>query len=115
MDIYINTTVDVIESLLLAKGFSITRKKNHFSAIYAVPWGRYHILYELIDGVVFCDFHYDNKLHGIGLGADYGKKPEAYFDVHLKEELEKDNIAYRVKRVNWFTRRNRAIITGLRI
>lgn len=114
MDIYISTTVDVIESLLLAKGFSIKHKRNHFSAIYPVTWGRYHMLYDLIDGKVFCDFHYDNKLHGIGLGADYGKKPEAYFDEHLKEELEKNNIAYTVKRVNWFTRRNRAIVTGLR-
>jgi hypothetical protein len=86
MDIYINTTVDVIKSLLLAKGFSITRKHNHFSAIYPVAWGRYHILYDLIDGEVFCDFHYDNKLHGIGLGADYGNKPETYFDAHLREE-----------------------------
>ena len=73
------------------------------------------MLYELIEGEVFCDFHYDNKLHGIGLGADYGKKPEAYFNAHLKEQLEKDNIAYTVNKVNWFTRRNKAIITSLRI
>jgi hypothetical protein len=115
MDIYINTTVDIVGNLLLTKGFTIKRKKNHFSAIYAVPWGRYHMLYELIDGEVFCDFHYDNKLHGIGLGADYGKKPDVYFNIYLKDLLEQDNIAYTVKKVNWFTRRNMAIVTGLRM
>jgi len=31
------------------------------------------ITYELIAGEVFCDFHFDNKIHGIGMGADYGK------------------------------------------
>jgi len=70
-----------------------------------VKGGRYHILFEFIDSKTFCDFHFDNTFHLIGTGADYGKKPK----------LDKRNISYKTKEVNWFTRRNKAIITGFRL
>jgi len=77
--------------------------------------GRYHFMYELIAGEVFCDFHFDNKIHGIGMGADYGKKPEEYFKKNLEVLFKKLDSTYRTKTVNWFTRRNKAIITGMEI
>ena len=115
MDIYINTNVNKIEKLLKEKRFVIKRKKNHYSAMYSINSGRYHFMYELIQGEVFCDFHFDNKIHGIGMGADYGSKPEEYFDKHLKVFFKQLDPTYKTKTVNWFTRRNRAIITGMRI
>src|SRR6266851_3845092 len=114
MDIYLNTTVKNLEKLLKSKNFTIKWKKNHFSAMSYVPNGRYHLLYLLLDGKVFCDFHFDNKIHGIGFGADYGTKPEGYFTEHLKEVLDQLKISYETRHVNWFTRKNKAIITGLR-
>lgn len=83
--------------------------------MHYVLQGRYHFMYELIDGEVFCDFHFDNKIHGIGMGADYGGKPEEYFDNHLKVLFKQLDPTYKTKTVNWFTRRNKAIITGMRI
>lgn len=59
-----------------------------------VTGGRYHIIYLLLEKKVFIDFHFDNTIHGIGMGADYGKKPEEYFTVHLKRELDSLNISY---------------------
>jgi hypothetical protein len=115
MDIYIKSDISTIEKILAAKEFSITRKKNHFSAMHYIKGGRYHFLYAFIDGEVFCDFHFDNTLHAIGTGADYGKKPEAYFDSQIKKILRKEDISYKIKKVNWFTRRNKAIITGFRL
>jgi hypothetical protein len=114
MDIYITTTPELFEKLLKKKDFEITWKKNHFSAMHHVSRGRYHILYLKRDGKIFCDFHFDNKIHGIGMGADYGVKPEAYFDKYLKNELKLNNIGYETRHVNWFTRKNKAIITGVR-
>ncbi len=114
MDIYINTTVTNIEQILKEKNFTITQKSNHFSAMYYVKDGRYHFMYKLIDGKVFCDFHFDNKFHGIGMGADYGKKPEVYFEKHLQPSFEKLKLKFMTKSVNWFTRKNKAIITGMR-
>ena len=115
MDIYINTNVEKIGQLLKEKGFVIERKKNHYSAMYYITSGRYHFMYELIDEVIFCDFHFDNKIHGIGMGADYGRQPEEYFEKNLKILFKQLDPAYKTKTVNWFTRRNKAIITGLRI
>ena len=115
MDIYINTNVNKIGQLLKEKGFVIKRKKNHYSAMHYVSHGRYHFMYELIDGEVFCDFHFDNKIHGIGMGADYERKPEEYFEKHLKVLFKQLDLTYKTKTVNWFTRRNKAIITGMKI
>lgn len=115
MDIYIKTNVNKIEKLLQETDFTITRKSNHFSAMQYVKGGRYHILFEYIDNEVFCDFHFDNTVHFIGTGADYGKKPEEFFNRQVKEKLDKAYITYKIKRVNWFTRRNKAIITGFRL
>src|ERR1700742_35876 len=114
MDIYIDTQLEILKKMLINKHYTITWKKNHFSATKHIHNGRYHILYLLLDGQIFCDFHYDNKIHGIGMGADYGTKPEKYFEMHLKEKLDKQKISYEVHQVNWFTRKNKAIITGLR-
>ncbi len=114
MDIYVTTTIENFENLVKKQNFTIKWKKNHFSAMSTVPKGRYHILYMLLDGKVFCDFHYDNKIHGIGFGADYRTKPEKYFTKHLKEKLDQLTISYQIQHVNWFTRKNKAIITGLR-
>lgn len=80
-----------------------------------VKGGRYHILFAYIDGEAFCDFHFDNTIHFIGTGADYGKKPELFFNNKLKGKLDKKHIAYTIKKVNWFTRRNKAIVTGFRL
>jgi hypothetical protein len=115
MDIYINTTIDKIEQILKEKSFTIKRKSNHFSAMQYVKDGRYHFMYNAINNEIFCDFHFDNKIHGIGMGADYGKKPEEYFKQNLQPILENLKLKYTTKRVNWFTRRNKAIITGMRI
>ena len=114
MDIYLTATVQQFQNLLEKKKFSSNWKKNHFSAMQYDSGGRYHILFLELDGKVFCDFHYDNKIHGIGMGADYGKRPENYFEKNLKNDLEKMKIKYQIKQVNWFTRRNKAIITGFR-
>lgn len=114
MDIYVNTTVEKIEQILKDKNFTITQKSNHFSAMQYVKDGRYHFMYAVIDNELFCDFHFDNKIHGIGMGADYGKKPETYFDKNLRPIFETLKLKFWTKRVNWFTRRNKAIITGMR-
>jgi len=114
MDIYLNSKIETLETILRKQNFTITWKKNYFSAMRKVPKGRYHILYLLRDGKVFCDFHYDNKIHGIGMGANYGTKPEEYFTKYLKEAFDKQKIFYEIHHVNWFTRKNKAIVTGLR-
>jgi hypothetical protein len=114
MDIYLNTDPETLKKILIEKNFAIKWKKNHFSAICNVSNGRYHMLYLALNGRVFCDFHYDNKIHGIGLGADYGTKPESYFARFFKNVLNGHHISYRIHQVNWFTRKNKAIITGVR-
>ena len=98
MDIYINIPINSLAAKLKEKGFVIKRKKNHYSGMLYVNDGRYHFMYELIDGEVFCDFHFDNKIHGIGMGADYGKKPEEYFEKYLRKEFHKLNKSFKTKR-----------------
>ncbi len=96
-------------------GFTIKLKQNYFSATHYSEGGRYHLLYELVDNKVFCDFHFDNTIHIICFGVDYRKKPQTFFNIILRERLDKENITYETKNVDWFARKNKAIVTGFRI
>ena len=48
------------------------------------------------------------------MGADYGRKPEDFFNSQLKQFNEK-SFSYKIKKVNWFTRKNKAIIIGFKV
>ncbi len=115
MDIYLNAKIDLTKKVLTETGFTLKHKKNYYSATKNAKQGRYHLLLKHFKGTTYCDFHFDYKLHFLGFGVDYNLVPKAFFRDKLKKILDQRNITYKTEKVNWFTRRNKAILTGFKL
>jgi hypothetical protein len=65
---------------------------------------------------VFCEIHYDSKIHFLFLGVDYDIEPATFFKSELKEKLEQAGIKSNILNGrSWFTRKNKAWFTGMRL
>jgi hypothetical protein len=115
MDIYVNAKINTANKIFKNIGFEVKRNRNYFSAVKYIKGGKYHILFKYIGGQTFCDFHFDNVFHFIAFGVDYHNKPQRLFNKYLKESFDKENIVCKIDKVNWFSRRNKAILMGFKL
>lgn len=78
--------------------------------------GRIHILAKEIEkNEVYVDVHWDALIHFIFFGVDYARRPEKVCSMIIKKMEEKEMKWKVVGGTNWFSRRNKAIIKGLKI
>ncbi len=117
MDVKINCSLEVIACILFELGFSLDRKRNYTSAIRRTKCGRMHVLIKQMNKEqVFCEIHYDSKIHFLFLGVDYDIEPATFFKSELKEKLEQAGIKSNILNGrSWFTRKNKAWFTGMRL
>lgn len=105
-----------VTKIIKELGFEIKKKKKYYWCSLRQEGGRIHLQFtELSNGEIYVDLHFDKTLHLFFINVDYKEKPAKYFFEYLKPILESQQIEFRVQDVNWFSRKNKAILTGLRI
>ena len=115
MDLYVRTTEEELKKILACLGFEITEMGEYFDAKLKEPSGRLHAMFTKLNCRVYCDLHYDNKKHKWFIGVDYKDRPKNFFEDKLKKALQEKDIEFEVKKVNWITRRNKAISKGFKL
>lgn len=115
MDLYLNTNPNELATIFRTLNFEVGEEATHFYARLETTGGRFHAMFAELEGKVYCDLHFDGKKHKYFFGVDYKKKPREFFEKYLRDILENKNVAYEVRQVNWFTRRNRAMSGGFRL
>ena len=115
MDIYITDNIDFFHQKLKKLNFERSDKEGYFSGILKAKSGRYHLLYTEKNKRIFCDFHFDHSIHLLFLGVDYSSKPLVYFRQNIQPLLDAENIVYEIHEVNWFNRKNKAVLTGFKV
>lgn len=116
MDVYLNTSLEKLNYVLSVLGFTFKHRRKYIWSQLREPGGRMHAQFVRLDsGEIYLDLHFDKTLHAFFINVDYKIKPGQYFSKYLKPILENNNIKYRTQEVNWLTRKNKAIFTGLRI
>jgi len=115
MDLYIKTTRDELKDIFESLEFEIVENAGYTDAKILDPDGRFHAMCAKLEDRIYCDLHYDKNRHQWFIGVDYDRRPQEFFEKKLKEVLEGKDIAFEIKRVNWFTRRNKAISGGFKL
>jgi len=116
MDLYVNSKLETVTDIFKSLRFTIFQKKRYLEARYKMPKGcRYHAKWALLEGKVYCDFHYDNFIHFTFWGVDYGIKPRDFFNQKIRAVLLAKNLNFEIKEVSYFNRRNKSIFTGFRV
>ena len=115
VDLDIKTSIDDLIVLFKDLDFTIQGKASHTSAIKANAMGRLHAAFTETEDGVYCDLHYDHKVHFLLFGVDYKKRPRVFFEEVLEKILQRKEIEFEVRTVNWFSRRNKAIFRGFRL
>jgi hypothetical protein len=101
----------------MSLGFTIQKGRNYFSASKRYQHGRIHLLFATDEhNSLYCDLHHDSCLHLMFLGTDYEKIPQMLFDQEISKAFQKNGIEYHVAGgFNWFRRKNRAVLQGVRL
>jgi hypothetical protein len=115
MDLYIKTTLEELVKIFKLLGFEVIKEDKYFSAKLEQPNGRFHAMFAKLGDKVYCDFHFDYPKHKWFFGVDYKKKPKDFFDKKLRKIFENKKIQFKIKEVNWFIRRNKAISGGFKL
>lgn len=115
MDIYVDAKPIVVKKILYDLGFDLNKGNKYFSAYRKTSNGRYHILFSHLEKQTFIDFHFDKIFHLFFIGVDYKFKPEQFFYKEIKPVFDSMKITCVTEKVNWFTRKNKAILTGLSV
>jgi hypothetical protein len=115
VDLEIQTTPPEFTEILRDLGFVIQKRESHISAMKKNSGGRMHAAFIQTAESVYCDLHYDYRVHFLLFGVDYKEKPRRYFEESMMETLQQKGIAFELRTVNWFTRKNKAVFRGFRL
>ena len=116
MDLYLQTESKQFETILLSLGFKKKNRKSYNYYYLKQKGGRIHAMFALVaDNTVYCDLHFDNTIHFLFFGVDFKNKSETFFEKNIKSNLEKNQISFEIKKVSWFSKRNKSIFTGFRL
>jgi hypothetical protein len=117
MDIIIEGPLSRLLNALECLGFETEDHRTYYAAILKQPHGRYHALIKQLSvGKIYCDLHYDSKLHFLAFGVDYLKRPRDYYEHVLSASLSSQELKSGILGgFGWLSRKNRAIIKGLRL
>ena len=118
MDLEMEMSLHELAELLKELGFNnvTVRDDDTLEAKKRAGWGRIHILAKEIEtGKVYVDVHWDAFLHFLMLGVDYAKRPKEICEKILNKATEKGKKGKIIGGTSWFNRKNKAIITGIKI
>jgi len=117
MDLIIRGNQAKLLELLVSLGFEIKRHKSYHEAKLDQPEGRLHLLItEVAPEKIYSDVHFDRVLHFLGFGVDYRTRPLNFYEKVLLRKLRSTGFqSEAVGGFEWSTRRNKAIISGLRL
>ena len=117
MDLELEITINELADLLKELGFNkIKIHKDILEAKKKKGWGRIHILAkEISKGKTYADVHWDAPIHFLMIGVDYGKRPKETCELIIKALVKRGKKGKIIGGTSWFNRRNKAIITGLKI
>lgn len=74
------------------------------------------LLKEVGDSDIYCDLHWDRRIHFLAFGVDYRTRPRRFYDEVLRSKLQSSGLTSEViGGFSWSTRRNKALTTGLKI
>ncbi|MCG8608587.1 hypothetical protein MJD09_26825, partial [bacterium] len=96
-------------------GFSIESKRGYMSALKKNAGGRMHAAFIQSGDGIYCDLHYDYRIHFLLFGVDYKQRPGEFFEDSFRQALKQKGIAFKARKVNWFTRKNKAVFRGFRL
>jgi len=117
MDLELDINVQELARLLEEMGFEeISVEGGVLQAKMKMGWGRIHVLAKEISmNKVYADVHWDALVHFIMFGVDYAKRPKKICEAIIKKINEKGMKGRITGGTNWFNRKNKAIISGLKI
>ena len=117
MDLELETDIQSLAKLLKEMGFEEVKvDKGVLDAKMKMGWGRIHILAkEIATNKVYADVHWDALIHFIMFGVDYAKRPKKVCEAIINNMRNKGMKGKIVGGTSWFNRRNKALISGLKI
>lgn len=116
MDIYFNTSKNVLVRIFKDLGFKLKKKKKYVNCTLKQSGGRFHAMFAPFKNGIYCDFHFDKPIHFMFLNVNFKKMPSKYYKKNLLKLLKKKKIKHRTVQVTWLTKRNRGwIVYGFRI
>jgi len=117
MDLELDMDIQGLAKLLEEIGFEKVKiKRGVLEAKVKMGWGRIHVLAkETETNKVYADVHWDALVHFIMLGVDYAKRPKRVCETIIEKVKEKGTKGRIIGGTSWFNRRNKAIISGLKI
>ncbi len=115
MDIFLSTSVEKFSKILESLGFKITKKRKYYCAILNKCDGRIHAPFCKLKDKIYCDLHFDLKIHFMFMGVDFKIIPKMFFDKKIKTLLKSHRIKFKVKETCYLKRKNKAIFKGFRV
>ncbi|MEM3736491.1 MAG: hypothetical protein QXJ75_00145 [Candidatus Bathyarchaeia archaeon] len=118
MDLEIEAGIVKVAELLRSVGFTSVESSfcGKLQAKQKKGLGRLHILgLEVGGGKVYVDVHWDSPVHLAFLGVDYSKRPRDICNKILDQASTSEVKARVTGGSNWFNRRNKAILRGIRV
>lgn len=98
-------------------GFLMKVERDYYSAVLNTERGRIHTLFtEIVGKGTYCDVHCNGRFHFLWLGVDYHALPVQFYRSKLLPRLQSKGLSSEiVGGLSWFTRKNRAILRGLKL
>jgi hypothetical protein len=117
MDLELELSPSELTGLLAELGLKrVELKGDVVEAEARLGRGRLHILAKAVaERRVYVDVHWDAPIHFLMLGVDYSKRPRRLCEELLGAVVARGRRGRVTGGRGWFTRRNRAILSGLRV
>lgn len=117
MDLELETNIQELAKLLEEIGFEEVKvERGILAAKVKMGWGRVHVLAKETDiNKVYIDIHWDASIHFIMFGVDYAKRPKKVCETIVGKMSGKGVKGRIIGGTSWFNRKNKAVISGLKI
>jgi len=117
MDLELDIDIQGLARLLEEIGFEEVKvERGVLEAKVKMGWGRIHVLAkEIATNRVYADVHWDALIHFLMLGVDYAERPKRICEVIIEKMRERGMRGRIIGGTSWFNRRNKAVISGLKI
>ncbi|PCN51125.1 hypothetical protein B6U99_00665 [Candidatus Geothermarchaeota archaeon ex4572_27] len=115
MDLMTNASLDELASLLKSLGYRVRPGYGHLSAVRREGLGRIHVLAAATREGAYLDIHWEAPVHLLMLGVDYRRRPARACAEVIAELRRRGRRCVAVGGTSWFTRRNKAVLRGIRI
>lgn len=117
MDLEVEAKIEDVARILRFMKFNpVTVNNGILEAKLKKGLGRIHVWgTEVENGKTYLDVHWDALIHFIFIGVDYSKRPKEVCEEILNQAKKGGFKGRVVGGTNWFNRRNRAILKGIRV